>query len=247
LLGAARIAGTRLVVGLGLVFVIAIFVSGYAAAILAFCAGTASLIGGRYLPRVTAISLVAALAAMAFVVPATLPSAQLSPLLRALPASSPQHRILIADFVSERIAERPYLGWGLDTSRAIPGGSAKIMETPSRAERFDPDLLAPGVRDIGQNLPLHPHSVALQVRLELGGIGAALWLVCVGVLLVRVLRVREPWERAVALGQIAAILAIWSVSFGAWQTWWLAAIVLSILATRAAYGMRPRSADDEIR
>jgi hypothetical protein len=61
LLGAARIAGTRLVVGLGLVFVIAILVSGYTAAILALCAGTASLIGGRYLPRATAISLVTAM------------------------------------------------------------------------------------------------------------------------------------------------------------------------------------------
>ena len=33
------------------------------------------------------------------------------------------HRLLIWDFTLERIAERPLLGWGLDTSRAIPGGT----------------------------------------------------------------------------------------------------------------------------
>ena len=32
------------------------------------------------------------------------------------------HRLLIWDFTLNRIAERPLFGWGLDTSRAIPGG-----------------------------------------------------------------------------------------------------------------------------
>src|SRR5262249_19741940 len=32
------------------------------------------------------------------------------------------HRMLIWRFVSDRIAERPVLGWGLNSSRAIPGG-----------------------------------------------------------------------------------------------------------------------------
>ena len=36
------------------------------------------------------------------------------------------HRLEIWHFAGQRIAERPLLGWGLDASRAIPGGNALI-------------------------------------------------------------------------------------------------------------------------
>ena len=63
------------------------------------------------------------------------------------------HRLLIWSFVGTRISERPALGWGLDSSRAIPGGKYEIRPGQAR-------------------LPLHPHNAALQIWLELGGIGA---------------------------------------------------------------------------
>src|SRR6185437_5404764 len=36
------------------------------------------------------------------------------------------HRLLIWSFAGDRIAERPFAGWGLDSARAIPGGSDEI-------------------------------------------------------------------------------------------------------------------------
>ena len=36
------------------------------------------------------------------------------------------HRLLIWSFTGNRIAEHPVLGWGLDSSRAIPGGGIVI-------------------------------------------------------------------------------------------------------------------------
>lgn len=233
-LGLSRCAPRAVTGAAGALFVIAVATSGYAAAILALAVGiVAALIGWR-LPRIAAGAVLGALISLAFALPVILPNTSLAPVLSAVSSSSPQHRVLIADFVSARIAERPMLGWGLDASRAIPDGPARIMDTPSRADRIDPDLLAPGVRDVGQNLPLHPHSVALQIRLELGAIGAAIWIACVGVLLWRVARDGDGAARASAFGQIAAILTVWSVSFGAWQTWWLAALALSFVAARCA-------------
>ena len=90
--------------------------------------------------------------------PLTLPALDRLPgLLTAADAikGSAGHRLLIWSFVGERIAERPLLGWGLDASRAIPGGKEEIR---------------PGLT----RLPLHPHNAALQVWLELGMPGALL-------------------------------------------------------------------------
>src|SRR6202043_2906705 len=70
------------------------------------------------------------------------------------------HRLLIWSFVGSRIAERPLVGWGLDSSRAIPGGK---------------DPIRPGE----DWLPLHPHNAALQLLLELGAPGAVLFALLV--------------------------------------------------------------------
>jgi O-antigen ligase len=42
-----------------------------------------------------------------------------------LPRSA-YHRLLIWQFASEKITERPLLGWGFNTSRAIPGGEENL-------------------------------------------------------------------------------------------------------------------------
>src|SRR6185436_143672 len=67
--------------------------------------------------------------------------------------SSVAHRLCIWQFVGARIAEKPLLGWGLDSSRSIPGGEVECV-------------------DEGPSISLHPHDAALQVWLELGIVGA---------------------------------------------------------------------------
>ena len=130
------------------------------------------------------------------------------------------HRLLIWSFVGERIAERPLLGWGLDASRAIPGGTEEIR---------------PGLK----RLPLHPHSAALQLWLELGIPGALLSAFFVGWLWLRL--GTAPWRRlyvAAAGGSLTAALVTASGAYGVWQEWWLGTLGLALFAvlvvTRAA-------------
>lgn len=124
-----------------------------------------------------------------------------------LPRST-YHRLLVWEFTTQRIEERPVLGWGFNTSRAIPGGT----------ENLDVSEMA---------LPLHPHNAALQWRLELGILGA---LFGAALLLVSTEMARRyaagRVARAGAVATIVSTSAIAMISFGAWQTWWVSAMFL---------------------
>jgi O-antigen ligase len=137
------------------------------------------------------------------------------------------HRLEIWSFVGARIAERPWLGWGFDSSRAIPGGSALTPE---------------GV----PFLPLHPHNVILQIWLELGLPGAAMFaLFLVRLWLALAL---APWPRlyaAAAGGSLLSALVVSLGSYGLWQEWWigsefLAVFLVLVMARLAGQPVRAR-------
>jgi O-antigen ligase len=120
------------------------------------------------------------------------------------------HRLMIWSFVGDRIAERPLLGWGLDSSRAIPGGR---------------DPIRPGETW----LPLHPHNAALQLWLELGAPGAALAALIVAGLWRGLARARWPRPFAAGAGaSLAAATVACLGTYGIWQEWWLGALMLSL-------------------
>lgn len=120
------------------------------------------------------------------------------------------HRLEIWSFVGRRIAEKPGFGWGLDASRAIPGGAA----------------LTPEGRPW---LPLHPHNAPLQLWLELGVPGAALLAVIVARLWLAVGAVRwPPLYAAAAGGSLTVGLVIALGSYGVWQEWWIASEFLTL-------------------
>jgi exopolysaccharide production protein ExoQ len=123
---------------------------------------------------------------------------------------SARHRLDIWWFTGNRIAERPILGWGLDSARAIPGGSDPTPEGPPW-------------------LPLHPHNGALQIWLELGlpgallvaGFVARLWL-SLG---------RTPWPplfAAAAGGSLCAAQTIGLAAYGLWEEWWIGTQFLAL-------------------
>jgi O-antigen ligase len=155
--------------------------------------------------------------------PLTLPRlAQAPGLLAAADAlkSSAGHRLLIWSFVGDRIAERPFAGWGLDAARAIPGGKEEVR---------------PGMN----RLPLHPHNAALQLWLELGAPGAVLFALFVGWLWRRLAAApRPPLYAAAVGGSLTAALAAAFAAYGIWQEWWLAtlglALFLILVMARAA-------------
>lgn len=117
---------------------------------------------------------------------------------------SAQHRLYIWQFAVERIGEHPWLGWGLDASRAVPGGT---LRPPVG---FD-------------YMPLHPHNSLLQVRLELGLVGAAVSAVLIGRGLVLAGRQPDRARVAIHVAMLGTYLMVGLSGYGVWQSWWIAA------------------------
>lgn len=120
------------------------------------------------------------------------------------------HRLLIWSFAGDRIAERPVTGWGLDSSRAIPGGD-------------DP------IRPRETWMPLHPHNAALQVWLELGAPGAALFALLAAIVWGALARVEWPPLFAAAAGASLTIAFVGCfATYGIWQEWWIGTLSFSL-------------------
>ena len=120
------------------------------------------------------------------------------------------HRLMIWSFAGDRIAERPLAGWGLDSSRAIPGGDEPIYQ--GRVW-----------------LPLHPHNAPVQLWLELGVPGAALFALLLAWLWLRI--AAAPWPRlfaaAAGAGLTSAVIAAMG-AYGIWQEWWIGTLWFSL-------------------
>jgi O-antigen ligase len=134
--------------------------------------------------------------------------------------SSVSHRLLIWSFAGERIAEKPLFGWGLDSSRAIPGGQ---------------EWIRPGE----PWLPLHPHNLPLQLWLELGVPGAVLGALIAARLWTAL--AAADWPRlfaAACAGGLAAAASEALATYGAWEEWWIGtlwfALFLVLVMARAA-------------
>ncbi|MBT5570940.1 MAG: O-antigen ligase family protein [Alphaproteobacteria bacterium] len=134
------------------------------------------------------------------------------------------HRLAIWEFAADRVIDKPFLGWGLDAARAIPGGR----------ETFDLLVNIDGDTTPGEYLPLHPHNGFLQVWLELGLPGILL----IGFITLAALRainkyaVRRVEKACVAATCVSGIL-LFELSFGAWQGWWQASLWVAAALTIA--------------
>jgi O-antigen ligase len=144
-------------------------------------------------------------------------------------APSAAHRLLIWDFVGNRIAEHPLRGWGMEASRQIPG--AKGPPAAEQMARFGLDGPAsPEWLRGAELLPLHPHNLALQLWLELGLPGALLGAALAWLLGLAAAASRWP-AVATAVYASGAVTAL--LSFGAWQEWWVGAELLAVAAIAA--------------
>ncbi len=140
----------------------------------------------------------------------------------ALPLSG-MNRMITWRFTSEKIMEKPLLGWGLRTSRILPGGGEKynivrIRENGSR-QVMSRDFF----------IPLHPHNQFLQIWLELGAFGAIAFALAGAIFILRIKRLpmhrsRSGW----VIGAIVTLMVYGQISFGAWQNWWIAGQFLSV-------------------
>lgn len=135
--------------------------------------------------------------------------------------NSAHHRLAIWHFAGGHIVEHPVIGWGMNSSRVMPGAEDEHVYQRPRPEG--------GIESFREtNLPLHPHNVAVQWWLELGGIGAALGVaILAGLLRLGGRAMPDPWRKALAAATVVAVMGIFVTAFGAWQSWWLSILALA--------------------
>jgi O-antigen ligase len=190
-------------------------IAGLAAALL-------SLAAPRLMPKLVGAGVAVLILLMPLLIAfiPQIPSASLPP--------SAVHRLVIWDFAAARIAEKPLAGWGLEASRAMPGGRAQ----PDAATLDRLNINAPAQREFlvlphVELMPLHPHNGALQLWLELGGIGA---LIGAALMLALGFAASRSAAPAVGAGMLASAAVTGMLSFGLWQAWWVASLLLAMVA-----------------
>ncbi len=194
---------------------------GYATAAAALAVGALFAVAAFAFRRRAATVLAAGFVALVLVMPLA-PGTVLKPEIIADAPSSIRsmltHRLYIWQFTAQKIAQHPLRGWGMNASRTIPGGKQRAID-PKRG-------------DVGENLPLHPHNMMLQIWLELGLPGALLISALGAAVIVRLGHPAMPGDAAaVRMGQMGTVLAISSASFGTWSSWWLCAVWLAAALT----------------
>jgi O-antigen ligase len=161
-------------------------------------------------PRLTLRAVSGGLAAWVLAAPFVTPLVLANQrLVDALPESWAQ-RAGIWNYVCARILEQPWIGRGLDASRAVT----------DRIEVRGVDL---------RGVPLHPHSASLQIWFETGAVGAllaALALLAGGWTLSQAFANNRP-AAAAAAATLAALGVVANVSFGVWQEWWNATMFVA--------------------
>ncbi|WP_439598072.1 O-antigen ligase family protein [Falsiroseomonas sp.] len=150
-----------------------------------------------------------------------------APSLEPIPRSA-AHRVLIWDFVVDRIAEKPLLGWGMESSRAIPGGSDTFgVETLDRYGLNSPEARHWFGLPSARRLPLHTHNAALQIWLELGLVGALLGAALGAAALL------AAGASPAGFGMAVSAVVTGQLSFGVWQPWWVASVLLAAVVAGA--------------
>jgi O-antigen ligase len=211
-----KYSGFFVVSGFVIVFILTIII-GFSSATLGLSCGLFGALLIFIFGRRAAVTASMLLAVVSFSIPFCLnmlqdPISQINSLMP-LPSSA-EHRIGIWKFTSDKTVENPIIGWGMNASKTIPGGTAFLYTKDGK--------------HIGRSLPLHPHNVILQTWLELGLPGVILFVaLCIFIIMTSVNRFRLKFESAAIFGQFITILGIANLSFGMWQAWWIAAIWLS--------------------
>lgn len=193
---------------------------GQAANIAAFAIGAVGFALGYLAPRIAPLLIGGGLAAWLLLAPFATPLLLSAANTAALPYSWAA-RVEIWRYVCARIAEAPWIGRGLDAARVDEG----VINVQG---------------EIVSAIPLHPHSASLHIWFETGAAGALLGAAALA-LGARSLARGLAGQRAAAAaacGALAAIGVIANVSFGAWQEWWNAAILIAAGLVAALAGER---------
>jgi O-antigen ligase len=121
-------------------------------------------------------------------------------------------RLEIWAAMSERMNERPFLGYGYEAARVVP--------MPLQGVYFPDPLVA------------HPHNLVMQAWLEAGLVGALVMAVVFVLLWRRIEREKDRRIRRLYFMSVCGVVAFALVGWNMWQTWWVATLFLVIMLTR---------------
>ena len=122
------------------------------------------------------------------------------------------HRLIIWSYVKEKILNKPFWGNGAFSSSSMNHHS--IITT---------------LKTNYELLPSHPHNGILQIWLELGFLGIIFFLFFIISLLSKIYKYAHQDKVLVsaALLSFFQIFLIGQISFGIWQSWWIAVIFMN--------------------
>lgn len=139
----------------------------------------------------------------------------------------PLHRLEIWRFTGKTALDKPWLGWGMGTSRFIAAHEAAAGNVPTAyisENQTTPERWIAYFRT--QPLPLHPHNAALQVWLELGFAGAVLFSWLLWQIFARAGMCLSERTTTLAIALASACACVAFSGFGVWQSWWLSSLWL---------------------
>ncbi|GEO82084.1 O-antigen ligase family protein [Pararhodospirillum oryzae] len=225
----------KLAAGLGVALASVVLLSESEASKVALLAGGVASAIALALPRITcravAWGAAAGFLALPLAVTRLLSDGTLAALAPGL-GFSVQHRLLIWRFVTERILEHPWVGWGIGASRAFKGA-------PVEARIFTPDQ---GWQTrMVDALPIHPHNMPLQIWFETGLVGLLPVIAGLAWAGWRLGRRDGPprSERALLAGVLATGVALSLGSYEAWQAWTLTSGLLAASLTSLGHKAGP--------
>ena len=179
---------------------------------LAFFLGLAITIAAQLLPnltRRTLIGLLMLLVALPFIITAAY--IQHPQWITDLPPSW-HHRVEIWDYMSYRIFERPWFGWGLGSSHLLPYAQPHGL-----------------TYEFVKQAASHPHNALIELWVELGIVGLAMGATIAIMLLQKTARFASP-VIPFALGAWAAALCISSVAYSFWDDSLFALFAMTMVA-----------------
>ncbi|WNK00282.1 O-antigen ligase family protein [Thalassospiraceae bacterium LMO-JJ14] len=134
-------------------------------------------------------------------------------------ANAVVYRMYIWDFVADKIAEKPLLGWGVDASKRLGTDAEGVLSDP----RFG---------KLGEPIPVHPHNAILQIWLDFGFFGAMFIYVLIARGLILAERhIHRPLDRIWIFACGSLIATLFSFSFSIASSWWMVTVIVGVVLT----------------
>ncbi|MES2607183.1 MAG: O-antigen ligase family protein [Pseudomonadota bacterium] len=129
------------------------------------------------------------------------------------------HRLHVWQYTSQKIMERPWVGFGLNAGTQDEVGGQFITKPFYYEFKNGEGTLQNPI--VGKQIPNHPHNVILQWWLESGLIGVLWWTALLVFLIEKIRQLQTP-ARKVAFAFFTSNMMIILFSIGFWQSWWWA-------------------------